>query len=72
MIEDAAVLGLATLPYRDRGRPALLLYAPLGTFFKSYLMRFVRVAADLDELIFRRSYRDGLYPTKVRNRVEQS
>jgi hypothetical protein len=47
------------------------MYAPLGTFFKSYLLRFVRVAAYLDELTFRRSYRDGFYPTKVRNRVEQ-
>lgn len=71
MIEDLVVLCIAALFYRERVRLGMLLYLPLLTFYKSYFLRFLRVAAYIDELAFRRSYRDSFYPSKVRNSVDQ-
>jgi cellulose synthase/poly-beta-1,6-N-acetylglucosamine synthase-like glycosyltransferase len=71
LLEDLAVLGIGSLFYGERVRPGLLLYAPLSTLYKGYFLRLVRVVAYVDELAFRRSYRDSFYPTKVRNSVEQ-
>jgi cellulose synthase/poly-beta-1,6-N-acetylglucosamine synthase-like glycosyltransferase len=71
VIEDLFIMGIGALLYHERVIPRMLLYSPLTTFFKGYFLRFVRLTAYIDELIFRRSYRDSFYPTKVRNNVEQ-
>ena len=41
------------------------------TFFVSYYDRAIRMVAYLSELIFRDSYKDGFYPTKVRHAQDQ-
>ena len=71
VIEELVVLALAGLFYPRRASPRLLLYTPLATLFKSYFLRVVRCMACLDELVFRRSYEDSFYPSKVRNVVER-
>ena len=71
VFEDLVVLSIAGLMYPRRVSPRLLLFTPLATFFKSYFLRVVRCIACIDELVFRRSYEDPFYPTKVRNAVEQ-
>lgn len=46
-------------------------FSPFFFVFKGYLLRSIRAIAYLDELIFRRSYRDEFYPRKVREQVPQ-
>lgn len=59
----AAVSG----PY---GRLRLLPEAVTYGLFNSYFLRFVRLYAAVDELIFRHSYDDDYVPPKVRERTE--
>jgi poly-beta-1,6-N-acetyl-D-glucosamine synthase len=49
----------------------LLPYVPGMTFYVAYYMRLNRLRAYVSELIFRRSYLDPFYPSKVRNAQDQ-
>ena len=56
------------------GRPGMWRLAPflIGyTFYIAYYQRLNRLIAYLSELIFRHSYHDPFYPTKVREAQEQ-
>jgi cellulose synthase/poly-beta-1,6-N-acetylglucosamine synthase-like glycosyltransferase len=59
----AAAIGIHT-PFR------LILYLPLYTVLQLTLMRVVRIVAIVQELIFRRSYRDPFVPARVMSQVE--
>ena len=52
-------------------KPELMPYAFLYGLFNSYFLRFVRLAAYLDELVFRRSYSDNYVPSTVRQQTEK-
>ncbi|MCR9219865.1 MAG: glycosyltransferase family 2 protein [Alphaproteobacteria bacterium] len=54
----------------DYGRLRLLPEAMTYGLFNSYFLRFVRLYAALDELIYRHSYDDDYVPQKVRERTE--
>ena len=47
--------------------PVAIIYGP----FNSYVLRFVRLAAYLQELVFRRSYSDDYVPSLVRQQTEK-
>lgn len=65
IIEDFLIFSVVCLLYPER-RPARHgLYLIGSSLFRAYLIRFVRLAAILDELMVRRSYRDSYVPTKV-------
>lgn len=53
------------------GRVANLIYVPAYALLTAYPMRLLRVAAYLDEFIFRRSYRDPYVPARVMDQVER-
>lgn len=59
----AAIRGESVLP--------LLPYLPLYTLLQVTLMRSVRLVAIIEELIFRRSYRDPYVPAHVMRQVER-
>lgn len=48
----------------------LVLYLPLYTFVQVSLIRFVRIVAFAQEIIFRRSYRDSYVPARVMSQVD--
>ncbi|WEX09059.1 glycosyltransferase [Chelativorans sp. AA-79] len=52
------------------GRLGLLLYVPGYALFNAYVLRAIAVYAYLDELIFRRSYKDTYVPSRVLNQAE--
>lgn len=54
----------------DYGRLSLLPEALTYGPFNNYVLRFVRLYAVIDELIFRHSYDDDYVPRKVRERTE--
>ncbi|EDM72291.1 N-acetylglucosaminyltransferase [Roseobacter sp. AzwK-3b] len=49
----------------------LVLYLPAYALYGGFLMRANRVYAYLSELLFRSSYNDSFYPTKVRQQQEK-
>ncbi|MGE4218432.1 MAG: glycosyltransferase family 2 protein [Alphaproteobacteria bacterium] len=53
------------------GKLALLPYAVTYGLFNAYFLRFVRLAAYVDELIWRKSYRDDYVPLRVRERTDR-
>lgn len=53
------------------GSVRLMAYVPLFAIANGYVMRFVRLYAYLDELIFRSSYRDPYVPKRVHRGMEQ-
>ena len=52
-------------------KPGLFPYALIYGLFNSYFLRFVRLTAYLDELVFRRSYSDNYVPSTVRRQTEK-
>ena len=65
MALDLAVFLLAAAVTAHGRRAPLLAYLPGYSVFNALFMRFVRLAAYLQEWIFRASYRDAYVPTKV-------
>ncbi|MGZ3411186.1 MAG: glycosyltransferase [Xanthobacteraceae bacterium] len=59
----AATMGI-NIPF------GLVLYLPLYTLLQLTLMRAIRIAAIMQELIFRSSYRDPYVPARVMSQVE--
>ena len=53
------------------GKMSLLPYALTYGLFNAYFMRFVRLAAYIDELVWRKSYQDDYVPRRVRERTER-
>jgi len=53
------------------GSLRLLPYVPAYAVLNAYPLRFARLAAYLDELVFRRSYRDPYVPRRVMDQVER-
>jgi cellulose synthase/poly-beta-1,6-N-acetylglucosamine synthase-like glycosyltransferase len=65
-----ATLLAAAFVERDADALALLPYVPFYTLMNFAVMRLVRLAAFVDELVFRRSYRDPYVPRRVMDQVE--
>ena len=63
--------GVAILYLRRLKLASLVPYLPGYILFGSYFDRPIRLLAYLSELIFRHSYQDGFYPTKVRQMQDQ-
>lgn len=63
------VIGWQLVGRPDTGR--LLIYLPGWTIFQGLIMRVNRIQAYFSELLFRRSYQDSFYPSKVRQQQEQ-
>ncbi len=55
----------------EYGRLSLLPEAVTYGLFNSFFLRFVRLYAAVDELVFRHSYADDYVPPKVRERTER-
>jgi len=53
------------------GRMSMLPYVLSYELFNAYFLRFVALAAYLDELVWRRSYDDDYVPRRVRQRTER-
>lgn len=53
------------------GKLGLLPYALTYGLFNAYFLRFVRLAAYVDELVWRKSYQDDYVPRRVRERTER-
>jgi poly-beta-1,6-N-acetyl-D-glucosamine synthase len=68
---ETLILVLAAAVSGHHGRLALLPYAPGYALFNGIVLRAVSVWAYLDELTWRRSYRDPYVPLRVLNRVER-
>jgi biofilm PGA synthesis N-glycosyltransferase PgaC len=70
-LEDFIAFIVACVLY-PKMRPARLGMYLIGSgLFNTYILRTIRVFAYLDELIFRRSYKDPYVPSKVRLMTEQ-
>lgn len=68
IIKYLIVLSVSTRPREDF---KYVVCAPLYGLTNVYFLRFVRLYAVVNELIFRGSYTDAYVPAKVRNRVER-
>ncbi|MCP3867082.1 MAG: glycosyltransferase family 2 protein [Gammaproteobacteria bacterium] len=66
-IESMLSFAIVYLMYRERISLSLGIYIFAFTLFESFITRAIRMLSYLDELIFRRSYRDSFVPVKVRN-----
>lgn len=53
------------------GSIRLIPYVPLFAVANGYVMRFIRLYAYVDELVFRRSYQDPYVPERVRRGMER-
>ncbi|MCF7980334.1 MAG: glycosyltransferase [Pseudomonadales bacterium] len=71
LIEDAISFIAACLIYRSREPEKLGVYLLASTVFESYVARGIRFFAYIDELIFRRSFRDTFVPLKVKHVLER-
>ncbi|MBR9911549.1 MAG: glycosyltransferase family 2 protein [Gammaproteobacteria bacterium] len=71
LIEDMLTFALMCLIYRAREPERLGIYLLASTVFESYVARGVRFFAYLDELIFRRSFKDTFVPVKVKQVLER-
>ena len=67
----AASVVAANIVDGRRDTPKLLLYVPYFVIFSSFVMRFMRFYAALDELVFRHSYQDPYVPPRVMQQVER-
>jgi biofilm PGA synthesis N-glycosyltransferase PgaC len=71
LIEDMVTFLLAHLIYPERATFNKGVYLIAHTFFESYISRGIRMISYVDELIFRRSYKDNFLPRKVQNVLER-
>lgn len=71
VLDDLILFVIVARLYPEREPLKLGIYLVGFSLFKSYLLRFIRMTAYVDELIFRRSYQDPFYPAKVRRQVEK-
>lgn len=62
---------IVALLYPEREPLRLGLYLIGQSLFQSYIMRAVRFYSYADEFLFRNSYNDSFYPSKVRSQVEK-
>lgn len=69
MFEDFLVYTYIVIKFPEREKQWL--YLPLFAPFKSYFLRGIRAIAYIDEIIFRHSYKDEFYPSKVRKQVHR-
>lgn len=68
---SAMGLLLACLSLGKPGLWKLWLYIPGYPFYSGFYLHAIRLVANLSELIFRSSYKDTFYPTKVRESVDK-
>lgn len=68
IVKYLIVLSVSTRPRED---VKYIVCAPLYGLTNVYFLRFVRLYAVVNELIFRGSYTDAYVPAKVRNRAER-
>lgn len=66
IIQGLLVYYIAHLLYAERAPLRYLWYVPGHTLFSTFIQRGIRMLAYVDELIFRRSFRDPYVPSKVR------
>lgn len=71
IVGDLVEFAVALIFVRRLRLSRLFPYVLGFTFFVSYFNRPIRMIAYLSELIFRNSYADGFYPTKVRHAQDQ-
>ena len=71
ILGDLVEFAVALIFVRRLRIAPLLPYVFGFTFFISYYDRVIRMIAYLSELIFRHSYNDSFYPTKVRHAQDQ-
>jgi len=71
LLEDAISFLLVCCVYREREPEKLGIYLIASTVFESYISRGVRLFAYVDELVFRRSFRDSFVPLKVKQVLER-
>ncbi len=71
MFGDLLEFSVALISLRRLRIARLLPYVFGFTFFVSYYDRAIRIIAYVSELIFRNSYHDAFYPTKVRAAQDQ-
>jgi biofilm PGA synthesis N-glycosyltransferase PgaC len=71
LIEDILTFLLVCILYKEKNPWPLAAYLPLYNLFDSYFVRTLRLYSYLNEIIFRRSYRDTFTPTKVQSALER-
>ena len=71
IIEDFIIYNFILFLYPERATLALLPYIPISSLFRAFPLRGIRAIAYIDELIFRRSYRDEFVPRRVLRNAEK-
>jgi len=71
IIEDFVIYAFIVFLYPERARLRLLPYIPVSSLFRAFVLRGVRALAYIDELMFRRSYRDEYVPARVLGDAER-
>jgi len=71
IIEDFVIYVFIIFLYPERETLRLTPYLPVSSIFRAFLLRGIRAYAYMDELIFRRSYKDEYVPRRVLEDVER-
>ncbi len=71
LTESTLIFIFTCFLYPEREPLKLGVYIFGQSLFNTYVMRAVRLYAYFDEIIFRNSYNDSFYPSKVRYQVEK-
>jgi len=71
ILEDIFIFIFIVFMYPERDTIPLIPYIPLSSLFRAFILRGVRLVAYVDELIFRRSYKDEYVPRRVLQHTEQ-
>lgn len=71
VIEDFIFFIFVLFILKEREPMHLLLYLPLNSIFRAFVLRGIRLVAYVDELIFRRSYKDEYVPRRVLQHTER-
>ena len=69
-LQDLLLYPLVCVLYKDQQPARYALYILGYGLFATFIQRGIRLYAYIDELIFRRSYRDSYVPAKVRDVTE--
>lgn len=71
IVQGCLVYLVAHVLYRHRAPLRHLWFVPGQILFSTFIQRGVRMLAYIDELVFRRSFRDPYVPTKVRTATDR-
>lgn len=71
LTESTLMFVFTCILYPEREPLKLGIYIFGQSLFNTYIMRGIRLYAYIDEIIFRSSYNDSFYPSKVRHQVEK-